>query len=62
MIKMDEITTKPNEWINVAYIEGTWIGERDDGSFISTRGEADNWIWRSATDFEIKQFKCVTEV
>lgn len=59
---MNKIMIKPNEWISVAYREGVWIGRREDGSYISTRGEADNWVWKQATEEEIKAFNFTGDV
>ena len=56
---MDKIITEPNEWISVAYRDGIWIGMREDGSYISTRGDTDNWEWKPATEEEIKAFNRV---
>jgi len=62
-----DIIPKLNERISVEYRDGIWIGRREDGSYISTRGDVENWErgdvenweWKPATEEEKKAFNIV---
>lgn len=56
---MCDIIPKLNERISVEYRDGIWIGRREDGSYISTRGDVENWEWKPATEEEKKAFNIV---